>query len=581
MGCTPFTQDHQILSNSPRCLTPQPLDNSRLIAADKAKSKALMSLLKSKAGETLNRKLNSPSLDYDQKPQDQGKCVDSTIGKDLEVKEEKLNVEVSNEEKKAFVFRNSRNQCGNLSIKLKGRDNEALNFLRPSVPINVYWSLPANAPVFSKSNSDLIIALFRYGTFQNSPSIFSKNLLLNKTITKQDNLTGQFLVEGFVSFFAPKSAGQFVFRLFDKNNSTETLATSQPFPIVLMDNDIKSNIEYVLDAFEGKDIQSSSSSQIIVTLESCLKAVNLFTTVIKGIKYASKDSRDVSLILNSCVDRTFRVIDISLPIIESGDIKRKLERNNKIEEDGNDDELNATVKIQDPEEEEFWKSYRLSCKLHYEINECLFNLSICKTPWYWVSEKFKSMIKQINQLFCPILKRYFRCTSDLESSRISYLGFSPASENPSLYSHVALQIIENSLVLLLPKLMPGIDFSRKREKAREQLQRSLLTMGLLPPDAKLSLYGSSSNNFGSEKSDLDMCLVFPDDSNPFIDISKSEFIERIGEALAKIGMSQVSTRSTARIPIVEFTDLLSGNFYIILNIPFFDSYVAIFFPFFF
>jgi hypothetical protein len=43
---------------------------------------------------------------------------------------------------------------------------------------------------------------------------------------------------GPIPFHAPKAAGQFVFRVFDMDNSSKTVATSPMFQVVLMDYDV-------------------------------------------------------------------------------------------------------------------------------------------------------------------------------------------------------------------------------------------------------------------------------------------------------------------------------------------------------
>lgn len=67
------------------------------------------------------------------------------------------------------------------------------------------------------------------------------------------------------------------------------------------------------------------------------------------------------------------------------------------------------------------------------------------------------------------------------------------------------------------------------------------------------------NNFGSEGSDIDMCLVLPSGAAPATSEEKVKLIERLGEALTATGMKDVHTRSTARIPIVQFKEPLTGK----------------------
>lgn len=58
-----------------------------------------------------------------------------------------------------------------------------------------------------------------------------------------------------------------------------------------------------------------------------------------------------------------------------------------------------------------------------------------------------------------------------------------------------------------------------------------------------------------------MCLLFPKNSyHANLEADKrGQVIERLGEALTQMGMFDVKTRPTARIPIVEFKDPINGS----------------------
>lgn len=57
------------------------------------------------------------------------------------------------------------------------------------------------------------------------------------------------MYRGQINFHAPKSAGQFVFRLFDqatKETCLTTLATSNMFSVDLVDIDVNTNLKFIL-----------------------------------------------------------------------------------------------------------------------------------------------------------------------------------------------------------------------------------------------------------------------------------------------------------------------------------------------
>jgi terminal uridylyltransferase len=70
------------------------------------------------------------------------------------------------------------------------------------------------------------------------------------------------------------------------------------------------------------------------------------------------------------------------------------------------------------------------------------------------------------------------------------------------------------------------------------------------------VFGSSANNFGNDCADLDMCMSFPKGTPP--PQNAGETIARLAERLEALGMTEVSPRPTARIPIVLFQDPETG-----------------------
>ena len=60
---------------------------------------------------------------------------------------------------------------------------------------------------------------------------------------------------------------------------------------------------------------------------------------------------------------------------------------------------------------------------------------------------------------------------------------------------------------LLPRILPSVDFSEERERVRARLEHVLLMQlpeTMFPRGSALRVFGSSSNGFGNDSSDLDM-----------------------------------------------------------------------------
>lgn len=505
--------------------------------SDRAKSTALLSMLKSKAGEAIC-KSTADEIFEGSKP-----IAEERVQKDDHSIEQQV--------RKVNHFRNTKSQVGQLIIKIR---NSKINtdieiqdgfYTRPGSGMTVVWKIPVEHQC--EVSADIVVGLLRYGSQVNMPSIIAKSIVL-----KNSNIVDNYRV-GSIQFFAPKAAGQFVFRLFNqasRESSMETIGTSVSFSVVLVDSDVINNLQHVLEAFED---------------QLAIKAISQLTLVVKGIKSCTNNTKECSHVLNRCIDQVIDQINATLPVLDEG-VKKKqmtkalqanyIEMNEKpiipVEEQVKNDRGDS----KDSEEEEFWKSFRQALRIHAEAHDAFQALVDRKTPWYLVSEKLKNTIKFMEGLFCPVLKRYFRNIQEMTTHRTSMLDFSPASTNISSSTNI-LRALNNEFHQLIPKLLPGNEFQNIREKTRARLEFDLISLNSIPPGTSIAMYGSSANNFGSDGADLDMCLIFP--SGVVIKPEeRSVVIDRIGEVLTKLGMKDVRTRSTARIPIVQFHDEVSG-----------------------
>ena len=497
----------------------------------KMKSSVLLSMLKSKVGESVD----GQGLMKTEKFEDAPQCTVNLDGADVP----------TIIPKKMLHIRATKNQCGKLMIKLRNtRANSDIEmqdgfYLRPGNVMTIFWKLPTDYSL--NISMDLVIGLLRYGSQVNTPSIVAKAINV-----RQCTVIDSYRV-GCLQFFAPKSAGQFVFRLYDqcsREASLETLSTSVSFNVVLVDTDIINNLQHVIESFQD---------------DLPIKAINQFGLIVKGIKSCTNNTKDCSNILNRCIERVIEQIYSNLSILDEGSVKRMtvekmsnpenscLDNKNSQEEDGKCNE-----------DDEFWKSFRQALRIHAESHDAFIALTERKTPWYLVAEKLKHTIKALECLYCPILKRYFASADDISAHRTKAFEFSPSINHLSGSGYMELlPALNTELRRILPNLVPSVDFALIREKTRARLELDLTSMNLIPVGTRLAIYGSSANNFGSDGADLDMCLIFPvglivtqDEKGPIID--------KISEVLIKMGMKDVKTRSTARIPIVQFLDTFSG-----------------------
>jgi DNA polymerase sigma len=436
-------------------------------------------------------------------------------------------------------------------------------YMRPGAKMTVQWKIAASSALRNSNNNvSLALGLVRYGAHSNLPAIVTKTAVLNHaTVLRAPN--GELFYTGSIPFFAPKAAGKFIYRLYDQRTreiSLETLGISSMFAVILLESDIINNLQHVQDAF-GENLP--------------LKAISQLTSIIRGVKACSNDNYGAVQALNRCTHKLLDQIDSSYSVLDEAQSRKNADKRRAEEHHPESSrsryaettEAIDTEQVEHPgaagnaEDESFWHSYRTVCKVHVEAYEALSALMTCKTPWYLLKEKLKNTVKFMCSLYCPVFKRFFPRPQDMTEMRYQALQFSPALPSPQPVSGALLHALDQQLVLALPSLFPDYDYAAVRERAREKLQRALATAGALPPGAGLVLYGSSANNFGTQSADMDMCLVFSGQPQGCLDLTeedKAVLINRIGDTLNRLGMSEVRSRPTARIPIVQYTDPLTG-----------------------
>jgi len=184
-------------------------------------------------------------------------------------------------------------------------------------------------------------------------------------------------------------------------------------------------------------------------------------------------------------------------------------------------------------------------------------------------------IQYWQSLWCPIYELYFPNEHGLLQHHKLDIGFCPAiPQRQALYLNKidpsfcltatsvhnvhskVFDLLTEGVKNVLPALIPSAEFFQTREGVRNYLERILVTMPFIPNGTTLTVFGSSANNFGSNSSDLDMCLVFPS-SEPYPE-NPGEVISKTADVLKGLGMFNVECRSTARIPIVLFGEPNSG-----------------------
>lgn len=635
-------------------------------ATDKQKTAAMMSLLKSKAGDQFMsaapRKSSPDSQAVSAAPNlapvaanavHGSSAIQEAMQKDASDATSAAAVVAALEETvaasmpAAFVkrppplTRTVKNQRCQLIIKVRNfrsGEQEVLPvgyYFRPGngmtveyrLPIDLFESLYAGRSKTDSATVPIAVGLFRYGSQANNAPIVAKNITFTPPYTRiEDRHTKQVYVVSSMQFFAPRAPGQFIYRLYNnetRESSMETMATSTMFSVVLVEQDIISSLQHVKEAFDeagippsngnrmrtGSDLGTGTATANPTSNSLINKAIAQLGQAIRGIKACSVVTREVSPLLSRCVERVLDEVNASLMILEEGQEKKRLlkltqqltlEGESKLPLEGEDkillvgdkiplpgdivEEINETV-----EQAEFWRSYRNAHKLQQDCYDTLSILIDKKTAWYLITEKLKNTIRFLLGLYCPVLRRFARSQHELQKLRIEVLFFVPASDPKTQNPNPNFQILpsqtqmflDQAIRFLLPSLLPDNHFYEKREQTRIMIERQLLDSGAMPVGSTLAVYGSSGNGFGSSASDLDMCLLLPAAVTTAAAAASSastatqqaqqqaqqaqqqqeeriHHLEQISLALASSGFDHISTRLTARVPIIEFFDPLSN-----------------------
>lgn len=352
------------------------------------------------------------------------------------------------------IYRVTKNQTGTINISFqmkKGSADQKLNMegtpLRPGTYMEVDWELPVEEFYGQAArDADFVIGLVRYGAGSNSPGVVSKSLdKHSKGTGRSKDMFGNDVMKGRVQFHAPKSAGVFVYRLFDaqsKERSMYTLATSIAFVVELGDTDVTTNLRHSLDSLLDK-----AYARGLVQLNS----------TIKGLRGPGKPiHRDhPQVLLQKCLYEVFNILEEGIEILDKAAVKEKQKNNEekaaraakKKEKEGGDgeggDDPDSDVlggrskserdavsefksRVDAREEEEFWATVKSANRLQSEIHDTMINVKSNRITVSLLTESQKVHVDGILARYCRILHRHFKTVEEMEKERLFAFGFLPS-----------------------------------------------------------------------------------------------------------------------------------------------------------
>jgi hypothetical protein len=405
--------------------------------------------------------------------------------------------------------RSTRNQEGRLWVKTReSGPSQGTLVVRPKADIVVEWEAPM-AVMEAMGNPE--VGLFRMGVATNQSSVIAKpaTYFSPSALAKEDMDMEGLMVRSAVPFYAPRSAGTFVFRLYDADDNLVTHGTSPPVRVEVQGRDTEPNLRFVLQQFKERKTVVAALSQLSTMLRSLapFSAGRHFHFLLWDALYAAMTQLD------------------ALPSDAKGDD-------------------NAAA--------------RQRAAVHAGVANVLQAALRNRVAQQVLDDSQKVALYKAWRLWCPFTEEFLPSEAALHEHYAKTWGMQPSAQHLGTIPMDVFNAITRDVEALVPSLLPSERFYQVREEVRGRLEGLLASLpDVVPPGTKLRVFGSSANNFGSDSADLDMCMAFPRGGPPTA-LSPPEIVERLAEQLEAAGMTDVVPRSTARIPILLFKDGVSG-----------------------
>ncbi|KAL7536174.1 hypothetical protein ACHAXR_006955, partial [Thalassiosira sp. AJA248-18] len=482
---------------------------------------------------------------------------------------------------------------------------------------------PENLTIRDALNN-LSVGLFRRGAMDSGSqsSIVSKEILASKNRDQSGRPSEDYFfnvdqrtdsVFGTVPFYAPRTPGNVVFRLYYEDEPHVTLATGPCIHVIPSVGDLDSVLRFILSNFKSKKTNGISS------MNSLASVFELFSPR-QNDRYFDGAGR----VAWGCICESRKVVDHA----GSTYTKKKRELEEKMEAEKIKDELmselpdldslgieaEAKSSAQHDEEkdktsdakakwasEEYtnerkWKEIQLiyssilkaavtneanqlllkrdilsKIRLEYDL-WCPLKESFAPNPFVATNDEASKFPGDVSAFPQSIVKEHVKKCLDARSKmQEQLLGFVPISSRPTLLKAKGYKWKKNgkSIFQELTSAMNEIyaneyavsdNVWKRREKVRATIEHVMSTSGAFPPGTKVAVFGSSANGFGSPLSDLDLCLQVPLSAINFTKENGVEAMTKLATKFAEAGMTEVDTvRLTARIPIVKFNVPYNGD----------------------
>ena len=427
--------------------------------------------------------------------------------------------------------------------------------------------------------ASLTVGLFRRGCGENGTqaSIISKEVLAPADENRPDYFftmdKDNDTVWGTVPFYAPRTPGHVLFRLFWQDTPVYTLATGPTLFVTLSESDFEPTLRFILSNFKSKKGSATSLS----SLNSLANVLEQFNPSNYQQDYKKWDASGRAAW--GCVCESRKVLEVcaseyvkakekvtkleeeleKLKALVDGDLLQKLEgiENSEVGNDQTPGESRSGVAATLIKEkigaihagrhthDRKWKDSQCAfagilkaivlnqnttllfrrellakIRLEYEL-WCPLSESFAQSPWNRVDStvcvNFQAFPQYVTQA------HYQECIDSRQKLQNESLGFVPnrltlksivmSNSQPQTMNRQAVEAF-NSLSgamgqLFQDEYMVEDRIMKQRELVRSQVEGIVSQCEAFPVGTRVVIFGSAANGFGSPSSDLDMCLQLP------------------------------------------------------------------------
>jgi len=472
---------------------------------------------------------------------------------------------------------------------------------------------------------NLAVGLFRRGAPDNGSqaSIVSKDILGPESGEPENGRPAKDYpfgidqrtdsVFGTVPFYAPRTPGNVVFRLYFEDEAHVTLATGPCVSVVPAEGDYDSVLRFILSNFKSKKGTAGISS-----MHSLASVLELFSPSSKVGSHNRNLFDSAGRVAWGCICESRKVVELAASVYvkkknqfkeqfeieESNDKMLKMELSSGEEgivdetSDANGDENDkkapndgrSKLAAEERNNERKWKEVQLAyasilkaafsndsnylllkrdliskIRLEYEL-WCPLCEAFAPNPFADFNDEVAKLPGDVSAFPHPVGNHHMQvCLESRRKMQMQTLGFVPKFD--SIASVITKskkwgkKPIETSIFNDFSNAIDKVfndeyavseNVYRRRENVRSNIESMVASSGAFPVGTRVLVFGSSANGFGSPNSDLDLCLQV-NGSSSFSNESGVEAMASLATKFTEAGMHDVNTdRLTARIPIVKF-----------------------------